>query len=104
LLLFALLLFALLLFASLLRAQAKVFRCKSRLGFTHEGGNFAALALRSLRSALMVSKGHSMVTALEIGDALHEAAWRYETDLSTGKYDKSRACLLVLANLGPVCS
>ena len=75
------------------RAQALIFRCKSRLHLHSEQGNNDALALAHLRKALVISKGSSFVTALEIGDAVHEAAWRYECDLSTGPEDTPQSYL-----------
>ena len=75
------------------RAQALIFRCKSRLHLHSEQGNNDALALAHLRKALVISKGNSFVTALEIGDAVHEAAWRYESDLSTGPEDTPHSYL-----------
>lgn len=77
----------------LLRARACIFRCKSRLDLYSEEGNNDALALADLRQALVISKGHSLVTALEICDAVHEAAWRYESDLSTGPDDTPHSYL-----------
>jgi hypothetical protein len=71
----------------LLRARALIYKCKGILGIHSREGNNSALALANLKKALVRSNGRSEVTALEMGDAVHAAAWRYETDLSSGPDD-----------------
>jgi hypothetical protein len=64
-----------------LRALAAIYSCKARLGIPSKEGNNAALCLDNLNKAVAYSHGRSLATAVEIVDAVHMAAWRYEADL-----------------------
>jgi len=64
-----------------LRALAAIYSCKARLRIPSKEGNNAALCLDNLNKALAYTHGRSLTTAIEIVDAVHIAAWRYEADL-----------------------
>jgi hypothetical protein len=64
-----------------LRALAAIYSFKARLGIPSKEGNNAALCLDTLNKAVAYSHGRSLATAVEIVDAVHMAAWRYEADL-----------------------